>query len=315
MKSERLLRYASTLCLLGCFMVLSCQQGIEGLVEKQSSQEVSVKGDLLKFNTLVDYEKIVKDSARLASLSNLEGFNAASVALQGARTAAKEPVPNATLAKVLNQDNMMQVGKWIVKLQFKERKVTAIDEKNMGKLLSALKDNKQADGIQTFSFDDDVLYALDNEDAASKNARPAFLCCCGIDGTQPEATQNYPHVGGNTAYPMTAYNTYEGYGVYFEASTRIVYKTYPLSLTPDPPVGTISLRYAWEQKCSNPEYKEEPFNSYQYLMGPDPNNNLQFVYKRLIYASGKGLRYLLLESQYQMPFLYLNPGQIYQDRR
>ncbi len=289
---------------------VSCQR-TEEFVQKQTSQEVSVEEGLIKFNTLVDYEKIVKDSASLESLSRMEGFSAASMAPQGGRATAKESVPNATLAKVLNQDNMMQVGKWIVKLNFEQKTVTVINEKDKEKLLSALKNGEQPNGIYTFSFDDDVLYALD-ESSKSKNGRPALFCCCGINAGQTEDTEYYPHAGGNTAYPMTAYNTYEAYGVYFEASTRIVFKTWPLSLLPDPPFGTITVGYEWTQKCRNPNSEQEATNSYSYAMVPSASNNGQFAFKRLIYASGKGLRQLRLGSRYQMPGLDLLPGEINQ---
>ncbi|MCY7356964.1 MAG: hypothetical protein LH609_05750 [Rudanella sp.] len=313
-KITKVLRAAGILC-LSVWCGVSCQKGREDVVSTQDLHSVSVINGLLKFASLESYEKIIADSSGLAALAKMDGFtSSALVDTKNARLAAKEAVPNATLAKVLNQDNMMQVGEWIVKLRFQQKVVMAIQEKNKGKLFSALKEDKQAEGIYKFSFNDDVLYLLADGALPSKNARPALFCCCGIDGDQTENTQYYPNEAGNTSYPMTAYNTYEAYGVYFEASTRIVYKTWPLSLMPDPPFGRFQGRYAYEQKCRNPDYQEGTPN-FSYIMGPDPNNGEQFVYKYLIYASGKGLRYLLLESYYGMSFANFGPTRYYQDRR
>jgi hypothetical protein len=241
-------------CLLALFSVLSCQKepglGVDA--------ELSDPSSFLRFELREDFEEAASKASPLNDAP--KGFVSLQSVLQLQDAAAKkegqeDKIPEP-LARLLNKDGVVQIGKWICKLDFEEERVYVIADDQQKRLYQALVKKQKNKDIYVFSFEDEVLTLLEEGYTASPsltdtpNGRMSFSCGGGIsvgEGTFEASVPIYSTctglwaVGGtpNTSFFVIG-TDYDKYGVWFRLRFRI-----RSTITPMTPNGSFSncLKY------------------------------------------------------------------------
>jgi hypothetical protein len=101
---------------------------------------LAVQENRLVFGSQAVFENIVngKDSATLKSVGDFNSMLKSFAAGQsnGRKKEAVMPIPNAFLAGLVNEDGVLQIGSWIIRIDVKDSLVTVLDESNKGRVLS-----------------------------------------------------------------------------------------------------------------------------------------------------------------------------------
>lgn len=295
-------------CAVVAFMLLaavSCDNKTNDLLPEADV----VSEDFLQFRTESDYDSALVNPK--LSLNAPAGFVslANTLAAPNARTEAKEEKIPEELARLLNKDGVMQVGNWVIKLNFKDKLVHVIGNDQKKKLYTKLLKEQKDKDIYVFSFDDEVFALLDEGITVSPTLSPAkngrvsagILCFGGIGGGDLTRWYSSTCTFGTFPTPNTSRFTlgteYGKYGVYYRLWAKIE------SLTADYFVngvlsnslcltkGTFTPDIYWRSNCRN--YNEGTWNPGQipydleYAGSPGYNNYIQ---RWTLYASGRGLR-------------------------
>lgn len=210
---NKFLNFSLKLLVLSLF-IFSCQKE-EAIVQK--AEEI----DYLTFPS--------RDAFEGAITSNKIPTNARFISMEQAkksnlRTDAEDlKIEIESLEKLINSNGIVQIGKWIFRLNGKTRTVNALSEENK-QYFGQLKKGEVVPGIiYTFSFDDDVLDLLENGFTSSptlaSNQKVQLFC-----GEKGVSTNHIDRVVGPLFNPdpwvsinrgIARVDYYKG-GIYFE---------------------------------------------------------------------------------------------------
>ncbi|GHB70880.1 hypothetical protein [Persicitalea jodogahamensis] len=178
---------AATFVLLAA---VSCDRQSQDLTPNLGQDNVSSAEDFLHFRTESDYDFALVNP-KLAVKAPAGFVSLASVRAQSpnAKTDANDKNVPEELTRLLNKDGVMQVGNWIIKLNFEDKLVRVVANDQKKKLYTKLIKEQKDKDIYVFSFEDEV-FALLNEGITESptltirpNGRLNFLCGGGL----PEA--------------------------------------------------------------------------------------------------------------------------------
>lgn len=181
-------------CLVAAFMLVaavSCDRKTSDLVPDPSQVNVTSGEDFLHFRTESEYDSALVNPK--LSLKAPAGFASLSSVRSQAPTAKtnandKEREAPEQLTRLLNKDGVMQVGNWVIKLNFEDKLVRVIANDQKNKLYTKLLKEQKDQDIYVFSFEDEVFALLDEGITESPtlvkatNGRINFLCFGGISG-------------------------------------------------------------------------------------------------------------------------------------
>ena len=220
--------------LLALFCAISCQKepglGVDA--------ELSDPSSFLRFEVREDFEEAASKALPLNDAP--KGFLSLQSVLQLQDASAKkegeeDKIPKP-LARLLNKDGVVQISKWICKLDFEEERVYVIADDQQKRLYQQLVRKQKNKDIYIFSFEDEVLTLLEEGYTASPsltdapNGRMSFLCGGGLssaEGTIPTFVQstcsgNWTVSGTPNSSTFSVGTNYNKYGVWFEMNAVIL---------------------------------------------------------------------------------------------
>ncbi len=113
---------------------------------------------------------------------------------------------------ILNQDRIVQIGAWLFRLDWNQRKVFVISYELQGAYNALL--NGIGPDVMIFSMEDDVLAILRGEED------PSLRGCGGVGGIDDDFLNFQPEIGG-IVRSVNLYAFYRKYGIYFKLGARL----------------------------------------------------------------------------------------------
>ncbi len=157
---------------------------------------------------------------------------------------------SAYLDAILNQDRIVQIGAWLFRLDWHQRKVYVISHEIQGAYNTLL--NQIGPDVSVFSMDDDVLGFLMGE------GDPSLRGCGGVGGIDDDLIIFNAELGLNT-YPIELKAKYQKFGIYFRlfASTRHQFSNVATDLKVEGPEAWARVRPCRRNRThwSSPGYK------------------------------------------------------------
>jgi hypothetical protein len=218
------------------------------------------------------------------------------------------------LARLINKEGVMQVGNWVVKLNFEDKLVRVIGNDQKKKLYQKLIKEQQDKDIYVFSFEDEVFALLDEGFtssptlASAANGRVNGLCFGG-GISEPEG-----HIAQNahstcTNQPPLSFNpntatyvrgtNYNKYGVYFELNAFVnAYVTPQYANIFDPCLvnGNFTANIYWRSNCNGNTgiWPSNPNQTYVYNLTfvYQGGSELYFTQQWGVYSGSRGIRCL-----------------------
>jgi len=298
--------------------VLSCQKDEQG-VTSSHPQDIAIEGDILKFASHDAYEELLQTPKVLDNLLAEQSFQSFHEVSKSARlsgeddkgSSKKDAIPE-TLARMLNKDGVYQIGDWILKLNFKSKKVFVLESSQRNKLYQDLVAERVSEKVWVFTFDDEVLDLLASgyKSSPSKGApggRPAIFCGSGIAGDPDPEVRSSPYRCSPTDGLSSDYNKieYSKYGVYFECDLKWggqadFFINDGQTLGACAYTGTISKKYFLETNCRNSWTRSDEQYNAQYTLALDYSygDDVRIIYytgRERIYQGSRGLRCLKID--------------------
>lgn len=152
--------------------------------ETTASNKVTYEDGRLKFTSVGDYERLMSDITLLSkAIKPLQSLiDKETVNLR--QSASSEKIPDA-LKRIMNKDNVCQVDKWVIRLNFDQRKVFVIEENGKASYNDLVTESSK-ESVFKFTFDDEVISLLTDgykgTPKSSPSGRPAIFCGGGISG-------------------------------------------------------------------------------------------------------------------------------------
>ena len=128
--------------------------------------------------------------------------------IYGAESEFDDPFIDA----ILNQDRIVQIGNWLIKLDMTRGKVFVISSELPNAYQDLLDENPAS--VQVFSMEEDVLAILRGEDDAASRG------CGGVGGISDDETTFKPHLGA-IQYTFKVQAKYRKYGIYFKLFAQV----------------------------------------------------------------------------------------------
>jgi|GEM_PF-1464298 hypothetical protein len=302
---------------LALILTAGCQREFGGISPAEQDAVVPAESFLV-FDTRTDYDSALVNRRKLTNVP--AGFvSLASKQANVKQGVGTDKIPDE-LARLLNSEGVLQIGNWIIKLNFEDRLARVISQDQKKNVYSKLLKEQKDKDIYIFSFEDEVLTLLDEGitisptlDSNSKklaNARTTF--CIGGGGISSNdggirqnahstCTGNSPiSLNPNTARYVRG-TDYKKYAVYFRLDAVIwawVTPSIPFSTVFDACLtnGTFTSNIYWRTNCntdsgtwpSNPNISYNYNLQYQGVVGAE----LLYTQEWQVYGGGRGLRCL-----------------------
>lgn len=177
------------------------------------------------FESVKEYENLLEDPNKTESLVNelsarFGTYNeAARLSTFGEDTLYPE-----FLQKILNDDHIAQISKWLIKVDALSSQVLVLETKYSEQYDDLAKSNLSNKNISVYSCNDNVLEILQSE-VSNQNARVEGLFCKGVSRNLATAKEEY--VGESGSKTINGYSIsgglyltnaidYNSYGIYFK---------------------------------------------------------------------------------------------------
>lgn len=125
---------------------------------------LAIQENRLVFGSQTVFENIVNgnDSTTLKSVGEFNSMLKSFVDGQsnGRKKDAVMPIPNTFLARLVNEDGVLQIGNWIIRIDVKDSLVTVLEEANKTKFYQDFLNKTPQKEIYRFKTTDDVLNLL-----------------------------------------------------------------------------------------------------------------------------------------------------------
>ena len=276
------------------------------VIEQPVSREWEIEQGFVHFTTEEDFNTVVNDWGKIQKIGEQKGFSEFGANERARKGKNSENIPEK-LAKILNEDGILQIGRWIFKMDFSQKVVFVIDEKNKSKLLSSLIEGKKGENVYQFSFEDEILQLLETGAKESipnppKNGRVALFCQSpGIGGTNHSDCKTIPQGQIGAGILVCASNQYDKYGIYFEAFALLKVQS------PDNPstfvIQNYDMVHNWENNCGKTGWDSFAGRSFGF-----DNNAGEWRSKHWVYTGTRGLRKLYLDVKWRYATLLFYPA-------
>lgn len=218
------------------FVTWSCKEGSLATIFEDKSNNPSAEQGFLHFSNIKDYENLISLSAKRdtsafrAALFTTDGFVAMRAKRSSARVIANEKIKSDFLRQILNVDGVVQINKWIIKVDPDRSECRVFfQEEYSATLYKHLVEGVPNPKVYRFPDNYDVLHLLEagytSVPTTPPNGRVALFCGGGISRRDPNKLSDlsFPHtyIDGN-GDPQTrsvrfgARINYDKYGIYFE---------------------------------------------------------------------------------------------------
>ncbi len=322
-------------CLAATFLLLaavSCDRQSQDLTPDFGQDNVSSAEDFLHFRTESDYDSALVNP-KLAVKAPAGFVSLASVRAQApnAKTDANDKKAPEELTRLLNKDGVMQVGNWVIKLNFEDKLVRVIANDQKKKLYTKLINEQKDKDIYVFSFEDEVFGLLNegitesptltDPTGQSKPLPNGRILCSGggIGNDEGDIRQNAHSECTSTVFSFQPNSAryvrgtdYRKFGVFFSCDAFI-----SAWVTPETPNttdfyycltnGTFQANIYWRANCNGNTgtWPSNPTLTYQYNLNfmQQIGTELFYYQEWRVYGGGRGLRCLRVTD-----FSLLNQG-------
>jgi len=279
---------------------------------------VSIKDDRLVFSSVSNYENLINNQSKidLNAFARSSQFTSAKIAgLADASLKTKDivKIDNEFLASILSPEGIIQIEKWIFKVNPQKEVVTVLETENLNEQnYSDLINDRKNPKIYSFQDRFDVIDLLQEGYTSVpeelSNLRTQILCGGGVSsGTSYKTTDNYSAVSSpnvSAAGITSSKVEYDKFGIYFEADLKgyAIIKT-----TSQNPItssliysGRFDKVYSYETNCRNSwgrniDEREVSFvmdYDYTYTDQTTGYVEVNYYYHDKIYQGSRGLKYL-----------------------
>ena len=287
------------------FMTNACkeQEQFFPTEERNLSLKVEEKEGRLVFDNRNDYQTVVENNISLQRVGNLPD-SYVSNANMNARIGQSDKeilaeVPEQLL-RMLNDDFVLQVGKWVMKLDFFERKVYVVENQYAKSLYNDLITGRVGEHVYEFGMDYDVLDLLDEgyTSVPEGSERSEGIFCgggVGINYNRGSKILVEAKLSNNFVYTYVFYSVsqYQKYGVWFEFASVVRMENNNVTVTQQ-----FERNVTWElkQNCKNGDFRKGVERGYVGTAWNVSNGYNQ--HKTVVYTSITGLQYVNMESTY-----------------
>lgn len=150
----------------------ACQQEQlnESLPEETQAPEVFFKNNYVAFNSIEVYDKTIVDLSKEKTLDDLKQINENPLSNLKRSSDLNEELYDDFLLSILNEDKIVQIGQWIIKVDMENEIVSVISEDNID-LIKNMVDDVENENIYKFTTEDDVLDLLEEGSKGTINAK------------------------------------------------------------------------------------------------------------------------------------------------
>lgn len=131
----------------------------------EESAEVFVEGNKLRFTSLVAYEKYASNEVDRSILKNYADGSEAFRSLQEKKYGIQDGLYDPFLDQILNEDHIVSIGTFLVKLDLESGKGLAINRDAAGAYTTLVNNDASAAGVYVFNTDDDGTEVLEKVEA------------------------------------------------------------------------------------------------------------------------------------------------------
>lgn len=282
---------------------------------------------LLHFRDVNAYESLIALSVQRdrkafdAALAQTEGFAEMATKMGSARSGVNDDIKSEFLRRILNKDGVVQIEKWIIKVDPKRSQCRVLFQKDYSQAMYQNLINNVANKlVYTFADNYDVLDLLKEGYTSVPNIAPngriALFCGGGIGSRNSNFlsdnayTHSWIDANGNPQSTSIRFGTkiiYSKYGIYFECDFHLenYYSTIPFPYINN----TFDVKYTCNSYCRTncQNYWEFSCNSTNSPLTLDESDHsswndqdgYDFMRHRL-YQGSRGLKCLRALTQYSI---------------
>jgi hypothetical protein len=179
------------------------------------TEEVSIKNGRMVFADVSNYETIVVDKTKRES--TLRSTRTANFLALGSDSSKAELYNSEFLQRILNQDGIVQIKNWIIKVDLEKELCYVLDEKYESDYQDLLAGNAANKNIQVYSTDEDVLELLMNNQSS---ARASGLFCKDRQATSKK-DDGYAYINVDNTMRLDSKVVYQKAGIYFSLQGKV----------------------------------------------------------------------------------------------
>ncbi|MFN4145417.1 MAG: hypothetical protein ACK4GN_06310 [Runella sp.] len=302
-------------CLMICtLLIFGCSdlKNEAPVAQKEWLKQWETKEGFIHFMTEDDFNDVLKNESKLQQIEKQTNFQSfARANISNARLSNDDLNVPKKLAGILNQDGVIQIGKWIFKMDFDQKIVFALDEQHKLSSLKNLVEGRKSDHVYQFSFEDEVLALLEEgETGSSKNSanngRMKLFCRGpGIGGANHQDCKNIPQNLVGAGVGVCASNQYDKYGIYFESFAVLKYLGPAQTNTFFPSLQNYDANCNWVNNCGATGGDFFVGRNFSF----DTNAGI-WRSKDWFYTGSRGLKELYLEVTWRYSTLTFRPDPI-----
>jgi hypothetical protein len=212
----------SAMALLTGMFIFSCQKEQPiNVVSQNSNSVVTVKNNLLVFNTTDDYRNLVDNSSpeqmlkftnEIKGMKNFTHYSEHSSSKNPSVLSDSTSMNDDFLQTILNKDAAVQIGNYIFKLDFIKEKVFALKVMYASQYTDLINENTTNLNISSFSFADDVLDLILNPVATKR---------CKETGIGSYITTTKFYMDNEGQLPVDGTLRFRRFGIYFHLFAEV----------------------------------------------------------------------------------------------
>ena len=242
----------------GMLALASCNK--EEVVVKAATNQNAIANRVI-FESVEEYENLFEDPKTIDQKTN-EVAARFGTYNEAARvgTALEDTLYPEVLQKILNDDHVVQIGQWLIKVDVAKQQVLVLDKKYLDQYSDLASSNLDNKNILVYSTEDEVLEMLQNQVKPSA-ARTSGLFCRQVKNRDPNLgpniliesiTSSSGLIGQRYIQPGVDYSSY---GIYYKLYGNVISKFqqngtfgfYSYNI----PSLTIGCAGSWKINCKN----------------------------------------------------------------
>lgn len=265
------------------------------------AQNITVVNGRLVFNNRDSFEEEISSSpSKYNSIARIakkhEGFvsmwdyykNKKSYNTRGRISSDTLPVLDDYLATILSPEGVIQIGRWIFKINLLEEKCYVLEEKNI-ESYSDLLNEKVSNDVRVFPTSETVLDILEEENSA-KMSRGLFCRESGARSDKDKEADVSYELKGYDYYPHTRKlklkHGYQKAGVYFSLMPKAVFENFDGR-------ATIIYTYKFKPTCRDEQWNPN-YPNYNYTRNDEQDRS----HTRRHYEGTRGLNKFTLSTTF-----------------
>jgi len=275
----------------GLFFTACQKEQLVQTTQKESKEiEVFFKSNFLAFKTVESYKKTIGDLSEEKTLVNLKQINQNPLRNLKKSTSLDEDLYPEFLLTILNEDKIVQIGEWIIKVDMEKNIVSVINEENYD-LVDNLIEGVTNKKIYQFSTSDDVLDLLEDGSKGTVNTPQLKGIFCKEGYAADHNSHHTINVNGFLVQTQCRY--YKG-GIYYSLFAQVS------NVPPNPYAVSrviMNLTYGFRSRCGRGY--DRPLGSNTSYDSNIPINISHDITVR-VYESNTNLAWYSLSTQFNI---------------